>query len=73
MVITLLLASVLSGLLGAGLAFYWGLSVLMIVLGYVLGSFLGATAIIALGMSRFERRRAPFEEQTPDTAPQLSS
>lgn len=73
MVITLLLTSVLSGFLGAGLAFYWDLGTLLVVLGYILGSFLGATAIIAFVMSRFERLPSPVKKQTPKTAPQWSS
>lgn len=73
MIITLLLASVFGGLLGAGIALYWGLGAMLIALGYVLGSFLGATIIIVLVISRFERQVAPTENQTPETAPQLSS
>lgn len=73
MVVTLVLASILCGFIGAGLAFFWGLNLLMIVLGYALGSFLGTTAIIAFVMPRFDRPTVPQKKQATKAAPQLSN
>lgn len=72
MIITLLSTSVLCGFLGAGSAFYWGLGPLLIILGYFLSSFLGATAVIIFTMSRFERHPELTEKQTPNPAVVLS-
>ena len=73
MVTTLVCASIFSGFFTAGLAFYWDLSVLMVVLGYFLGSMLSTVVIIAFVVLRFEQRPASTEKQTPKTSPQMSN
>jgi len=73
MIIVLLFSSLLGGLFGISLGFYWGLGTVMIGLCYVSGSMLSAFVAVTFALSRMTPQVQPANDPTPEPAPQFGN